>query len=207
MGLIKRLFGRANKPELGTPSQLEGRSGDKTLEMDPQAAKRLELVRMLTRDTQRAAGVPDGWLESQVLLEPGRGGRTFIHLRLLLKHWDEQLLRYAVAFQRQLRSDIERLEPGAREWLLSISWQYDVGDQCPYLELPKPAPWATPAGNGAEPERSEDDLMQEDLARLFAVRDAHLATPDREQTSQGGLPSPGAAPAAPSKPAHGKAKP
>ena len=200
MGLMQRLFGGSKQPTLVTPSQLPQLPpavDSTTVEVDSQTATRRELVRMLTRDSLRFSGIPDGWIELQVLLELGRGGQTFIHLRLLVRHWDENLLRYTVAFQRRLRAEIERFEPSAREWLLTITWQYEVDDQCPFPFMPDAASWgaANPApGSAPEPapsaESREEAEMQSDLARLFAVRDANLAGPSWEATSLAALPLP-----------------
>lgn len=176
MGIMKRLFGGAEIPEppSATPSRLPADAA--SMETDPQATTRRELVRMLTRDTLRFSGIPDAWVESQFLLELGRGGQAHVHLRLVVKHWDERLLRYVVAFQRRLRSEIVRFEPGAREWLLSITWQYDLDDQCPDVLMPDPKSWAEVDTAGGAVSKEEAD-MQADLARLFAVRDADLASP------------------------------
>jgi hypothetical protein len=202
MGLIQRLFGGLNPPALSTPSQLPHAADTTTVEIDSQAATRRELVRMLTRDSLRFSGLPDGWIELQVLLELGRGGQTFIHLRLLVRHWDEGLFRYAVALQRRLRAEIERFEPSAREWLLTITWQYEVDDQCPFLFMPDAASWgAVNPETGAATEQApsaevrEEAEMQSDLARLFAVRDANLTGQEREATGLAGRSenSPGAA--------------
>ena len=203
MDLIKRLFGGGNKPDLATPSQLDGRPEHAAIEADTQASKRRELVRVLTRDTLRATGVPESWVESQILLELSRGGQPFIHLRLVVKHWDERLMKYAVAFQRRLLLEISQFEPNVREWLLSITWQYEVGDVCPYLDMPDPATWAAAAARAqirqpaaapvqAPPVLPRDEL-QEDLARLYAVRDADLATP----APAGASPNNAAKPASP----------
>lgn len=180
MGLIKRLFGSAgggDKPDRATPSQLDGRSDSRPMEGNGQVATRRELLRVLTRDTQRYAGMPDGWIDSQVLLELGRDGQTLMHLRLVLKQWDENLLRYQLAFQRRLLAEVERFEPGARDWLLSITWQYLVDDEAPCLDLPDPATWGSPLSELPKAEQTRGDDVEEDLARLFAVRDANMAAP------------------------------
>ena len=142
MDLIKRLFGGGAKPDLATPSQMDGRPESTAIEVDSQATKRRELVRVLTRDTLRATGIPESWVESHILMELSHGGQPFIHLRLVVRMWDERLLKYAVAFQRRLLDEIAQFEPNVREWLLSITWQYEVGDACPYLDMPEPAVWA-----------------------------------------------------------------
>jgi hypothetical protein len=195
MSLIKRLFGSAKapepealpaEPEAATPSQIDPAPDSRTFQLDSaQAGTRRELVRVMTRDTLRTTGIPEGWVESQVLLELGRGEQTFVHLRLIVKQWDVRLLKYAVAFQNRLTAEIEQIDPSARQWLLSVAWQYQVGETCPFPDLPEPAAWQAPAASlqsAPAPaavmdlllEDEEPDEVSEDLARLFAIRDANL---------------------------------
>jgi hypothetical protein len=217
MSMIKRLFGgaRPSEPEASVPAELPG--GDqapdsRTFQVDnAQAGTRRELVRVMTRDTLRASGIPDGWIETQVLLELGRGGQTFVHLRLVVRQWDVRLLKYTVAFQARLLDAIHGFDPTAREWLLTVSWQYQVGNTCPFPDMPDPSVWLEPpphlgvpapvarpapapapapaapvaaavAAAAAGPitsvdlplELEEPDEVSEDLAQLFAIRDANL---------------------------------
>jgi len=144
-----------------------------------QVDTRRELLRVRTRNTLRLSGIPEAWVEAQVLLEP-MGGRTFMHLRLCVRHWDPRLMRYAVAFQRKLMEEIERIDPQAAQWLLSIVWAFPPELACPYPELPQPSAWLD-----AEPRATGADELQSDLAQLYAVRDAELAQP-------GGIREPGA---------------
>jgi len=171
MDLIKRLFGNTRQAELPTPPQSGAPSDSRMPEQESVAGTRRELVRVMARDTQRAAGIPDGWLEIQVLLELSRG-QTYIHLRLVVRHWDERLVKLQVAFQRRVLSEVERFEPDARQWIGSITWLYPDDSDCPHSELPDPAIWKT-----VDHVDIEIDDVQEDLARLFAVRDAELSTP------------------------------
>ena len=66
MGLIQRLFGGPKPPVLATPSQLPPAVDSTTVEVDSQAATQRELVRMLTRDSLRFSGIPDGWAVENV---------------------------------------------------------------------------------------------------------------------------------------------
>jgi hypothetical protein len=59
----------------------------------------------------------------------------------VMRHWDMLLLTYAHAFQQQLLEAITQFEPKAAEWLHGISWELDVGDTCPYLDMPDPSIW------------------------------------------------------------------
>ena len=205
MDLIKRLFGAAKTPEEpAAPPRPDGRPDSRTPAADSQSIKRRELVRMLTRDMQRITGIPDGWIDSQVLLELGQSGQTLVHLRLIVRHWDERLLKYAVAFQRRLREEVERYEPEARQWLLSITWQYEVGTQCPFQAMPEAASWTAARAAAAKPEPEpepisprdeEEEQMRVDLERLFAVRDANLNDAGRGPAPDSAAPAPGRTPA------------
>ena len=199
MGLIQRMFGESKQASPAAVLPLPPVGPAAHVDLDSQTATRRELLRMLTRDSLRFSGIPDGWIESHVLLELGRDGQTFIHLRLLVRHWDEGLQRYVVAFQRRLRAEIERFEPNARQWLLTISWQYEVDDECPFLFMPDAATWggatpgsATAGAMAASAESREEAAMQSDLARLYALRDANLAGQGREDIGPALLPKSGA---------------
>ena len=115
-------------------------------------------------------------------------GEPLVHLRLVVRQWDVRLLKYAVAFQNRLMAEIERFDPAANKWLLSISWQYQVGETCPFPDLPEPAVWQAPDAGRQHYEfileslrelyraleLEEPDEVSQDLARLFAIRDANL---------------------------------
>jgi len=172
MNMIKRMFGaKASDADTAAPNPVEPHAGG--ADFDAQVHTRRELVRVRTRNTLRLSGIPENWIDSQILLEPG-GGRTFLHLHLVVRHWDERLQRYGVALQSKLMDEIERIDPQARQWLLSISWHYPPDLVCPYPNLPQPSVWidAAPAQAG----QSEVDA---DIALLFEVRDAELARPGK----------------------------
>ena len=138
-------------------------------DFDAQVNTRRELLRIRTRNTLRVSGVPESWIEAQVLLEPA-GGRTFMHLRLAVRHWDPRLLQYAVALQRKLMEEIERIDPQAAQWLLSIVWAFPPELACPFPDLPQPSAWLD-----REPRPTGADELQSDLAQLYAVRDAEMS--------------------------------
>lgn len=181
MELMKRLFG-ADEGTGSVPMPIA--SADMAQDFAAQLPTRRELLRVRTRNTMRLCGIPEGWIEPQVLLEP-EGGRTFLHLRLVVRHWDERLLRYAVAFQTRLMTEIERIDPQARQWLLSIVWCFPLDMDCPYPELPQPSAWIDAKPVQAEPVPTELDDVQSDLARLLAVRDAEMARPGGREDARG----------------------
>ncbi len=179
MDLMKKFFGGgATAPlepsetgALGTVMAPPAGGGQVDADFAAQVDIRRELLRVRTRNTLRLSGIPETWIEAQVLLEPS-GGRTFMHLRLVVRHWDPRLMRYAIAFQRVLMQEIERIDPQAAQWLLSIVWAFPPELEAPDLELPQPSAWL-----GLEAKPSEHDELEADLACLYAVRDADLAHP------------------------------
>lgn len=179
MDLMKKLFGGSSPapleptgtgalgPVMAHPAGVAQGDADFAAQVDI----RRELLRVRTRNTLRLSGIPETWIEAQVLLEPA-GGRTFMHLRLVVRHWDPRLMRYAIAFQRKLMEEIERIDPQAAQWLLSIVWAFPPELEAPDLELPQPSAWLD-----LEAKPSGHDELASDLARLYAVRDADLSHP------------------------------
>ena len=182
MELIKKLFGDGTEASAGPVMTPAAMPADTAQDFAAELPTRRELLRVRTRNTMRLSGIPEHWVEPQVLLEP-EGGRTFLHLRLVVRHWDERLLRYAVAFQNRLMTEIERIDPQASQWLLSIVWCFPLDLNCPYAELPQPSAWLDARAPEGAP--GSDDL-QSDLAQLYAVRDAEMMRSDAREGVRGG---------------------
>ena len=181
------LFGLKSRPK-PLPAKTRARTraiaeGPPTIEDGSANALRRQLVQVLLRDVVRRHGIPPGWLDCQMLVVSSRSRGEGMYVRLVMKHWDPRLLNYAVAFQKALMVDIMRFEPHAADWLYGISWQLDVGDTCPYQELPDRSVWQEPAQKSShEPSHAptpkpapkpshEPDLQSElktDLERIFA---------------------------------------
>ena len=186
MKLLKRLLSGGpdqQAPKLETPSQVDGQEESRMSDLGSQTHTRRELLRVLTRDTLRYCGIPEGWVECQVLVVNTRKGETHMHERLVVRHWDELLLHYAVAFERRLMAEVQRFEPQASEWLHSITWQFKA-DNCPVTGMPPAGTWTgapvavslldTGGGPGSDDDEPMSELEQ-DLAQLMAVRDSALA--------------------------------
>lgn len=185
MKLFKRLLSGGTDqqaPRLEALSQADGQEDSRMTEQGSQTQTRRELVRVLTRDTLRYCGIPDGWVECQVLVVNTRKGETHMHARLVMRHWDEKLVRYSQAFERRLMAEIQRFEPQATDWLHSITWQFKA-DNYPYTEMPPPETWnGKPLAVSLLDNDSVDDNdsqsvdeLEQDLAQLMAVRDSALA--------------------------------
>jgi hypothetical protein len=151
---------------------------------DEQAADasvaRRELLRVALRDTLNNHGIPPAWLGAETLVTTSRAQRG-IHWRLLVKHWEPQLLLHSVALQQNLMKRLMALDPKADSWLMGISWQFALPDEsvCPPMPprlaaaaaqaaaaVPRPAKPPQPAAPAGH--------AKADLEQMFAARDEAL---------------------------------
>ena len=183
--LISRLFGsrsatptgHSNRPGLEASRMLE--ENPATIEDGSDNALRRQLVHVLLRDVLRRHGVPSALIECQMLVVASRSRGPGMYVRLVLRQWDERLVRYAFAFQKALMADILRFEPTAAEWLHGVSWQFEFEGTCPYAELPDKSFWqgaaaASPAAAAqTAPAQTAPALTATELAT--AARQANAA--------------------------------
>ena len=142
---LNQLFGTKNAPASTTGASLPESEGSLPPgEENSALGLRRQLIQVLLRDTARRAGIPAQWLDCQMLLTSSRHGEG-MHVRIIMKHWDQRLLTYAVAFEKALMADLKRFEPHADDWLHGISWQLDGSPNCPHQKLPDPSLWQAPA--------------------------------------------------------------
>ncbi|RYG12784.1 MAG: hypothetical protein EON92_07375 [Burkholderiales bacterium] len=143
--LINSLFrGKRNVEVAHTQSSRPAAESPLTIEEGSENATRRQLVFVLLRDALRRYGIPTRWVECQMLVVSSRSRGQGMYLRLVLKHWDYRMMNYLHAFQTALLVDIERFEPQSADWLHGISWQLEVADTCPYLEMPDKSFWQEP---------------------------------------------------------------
>lgn len=202
MGLIGRLFGSGRERDgaAGTAStQFHESEPDSTDQGGSRNAPRRELVQVILRDTMRKHGIPSDWIECRMLSTVNRQGRHGLHVNFVVKQAHERLVAYVFAFQDSFERELARFEPRARDWLLSLGWEFQGYNA---TEMPQPQTWAqsNPAPLGAaanqpgsdpldfpateDPKALEalesdhpktDEDVQRDLEALFAIRDADLA--------------------------------
>ena len=200
-----KLFALLSGKQIVPPNSLlpNSRSPQSSLLHDgSETANRGQLVQVLLRDLIRKSGIPQGWIECQIQVMNSRTRGQGIYVRLVVKQWDERLMKYAFAFQKALLTEIVQLEPKAAGWLQGIAWQLEVASTCPLKELPAPEFWRKPK-NATQPSDQFDivpmpsnpllrdtpkpspspikqsvhlqDETAQDLERLFAIRDNELA--------------------------------
>ena len=100
-----------------------------------------QLVDQLLAQLLRRSGIPAGWIEAQMLVLTSRTRGNGAHLRLVLRHGDDHLLKYIFALQKQLQKDINDADSHAAQWLQGISWQLEIDGSCQRTELPEKSFW------------------------------------------------------------------
>ena len=197
MGLIGRIFGN-DKERDGAPG---GAATTQFHESEPDSdqpgsrnAPRRELVQVVLRDSMRRHGIPSDWIECRMLSTVNRVGRHGLHVNFVVKQAHDRLLAYVFAFQESFERELARFDPRARDWLLSLGWEFQGFNAA---EMPDPRTWVQsgpaplapmagaqpgfgfaatedPNAGDSEPPKTDDDV-QRDLAALFAIRDAAMA--------------------------------
>ena len=196
MGLIGKIFG-GGKPGEGSGSnstQFHESEPDSGNEEVSRNTHRRELVQVVLRDTMRKHGGPSDWIECRMLSTVNKAGRPGLHVNFVVKQAHDRLLAYVFSFQDSFERELARYEPRARDWLLSLGWEFQGFN---VAEMPDPRDWAQSgpapltAMPGLQPKPTEapkvvarapepeaprgDDDVQRDLRALFAIRDAALA--------------------------------
>lgn len=111
-----------------------------------------ELVRVVLKDTLRLHGVPSGWIGCDVVVAPKRVNDEELAIQLVILKWNEALLRYAPALERQLLLDLDRFDPSVDHSRYLVSWRFAPDCGCPSTEMPDPKFWLRAAHPAPPPE-------------------------------------------------------
>lgn len=107
-----------------------------------ESANRQQLVLITLRDLLHHSAIPAHWLECQTLLVSSRSRSTGLYILLVMRHWDERLLRYTQAFQIELMERILQFDPDAGLWVHGIAWSFDTpAGTCMFPVLPPKSTW------------------------------------------------------------------
>lgn len=197
MGLLDRFFGSGKEADPSTPTastQFRESEPDSEESRASRNAPRRELVQVILRDTMRKHGIPSDWIECRILSSISRSGRAGLHVNFVVKKAHDRLLAYVFAFQDSFERELARFEPRARDWLISLGWEFqgfnaadmpDPNSWAPSGPAPLHPPlvqpdWRAPSGFGHtvppmdEGAKSDEDIDR-DLKALFAIRDAAMA--------------------------------
>ncbi|MDP2370307.1 hypothetical protein [Rhodoferax sp.] len=111
-----------------------------------------ELVRVVLKDTLRQHGVPGAWIGCEVQVAPKRVSDDDLVIQLVILKWNEALLRYAPALERQLLLDLDRFDPSVDHSRYLVSWRFAPDCGCPLSEMPDPTFWLQVAHPAPPPE-------------------------------------------------------
>ena len=155
MGFMDRLLGRsAARPATSRPGPASAQPGAGPSTRGPSSPQtvRKELVRVSVRDTLLHNGIPAAWIRADPLTTSAPGRETGVHVRLVVQHWDTRLMQCAVALQEHVEKRILSLDPQAENWLMGLSWQFDLEDVSHCPPMPHPGSWtATGDAQRAQP--------------------------------------------------------
>jgi hypothetical protein len=102
---------------------------------------RRQLLAMAVRDTLLKHGIPSHWISAEPV--PALTGARVpgMHLRLVVREWNPDLLAYTVALQRAIQARLIRLDALSHSWMAGVSWKYEVVDDSTCPALPPPQHW------------------------------------------------------------------
>jgi len=179
MGLLKKLFGGGAPDALAIePQSSQFHESETTAQQSgSRNAPRRELVHVVLRDTMRKHGIPSDWIDCRILSVVTRRRLSGMHVQFIVANGQVRLLEFVPAFQDSFWEEIEKFEPRARDWLFSLSWQFD--GMTPHNRAMPAGGWGDGedprAGEDTEPVDANEDDLASDLAALYAIRDAALA--------------------------------
>ena len=149
MSLTQWLFGRnsptSKKPADGRHSKLNFPASQNSKGAESPQSVRKELLRLALRESLKHNGIPANWISADALVATATGRQPGIHVRLVIKHWDARLPVHAMAFQQDFETRLLTLDPLATNWLMGISWQYELPADADWPHMPAPGTWTTTA--------------------------------------------------------------
>ena len=130
---------RNNAPDLPQPQ--DSLSPYAANSSKPATDVQRELVLLAFKDTVRHSGVPPQWLDCEVRVPAAGSPFASLQVIITVQHWSGHLLRYARAFQQQVKDCLDRYEPmidhAEYEWV----WRFSADCDCPFMEMPEPGEW------------------------------------------------------------------
>ncbi|MES2635018.1 MAG: hypothetical protein V4669_18775 [Pseudomonadota bacterium] len=126
MGFIKKIFrtGGGEAKVSVDPQDFQDTDSSAAQTKEREAPRR-DLVHSVLRETIQRNAIPSDWIGCRVLSVQTRERKAGAHVQFIVRKGDEQLLGYVHQFQESFWRELERIDPHARQWLFSVSWQFD----------------------------------------------------------------------------------
>jgi hypothetical protein len=94
----------------------------------------------MLRDCMRRHGIPSDWIECRILSVTTTSNRPGLHVHFIVRDGVDRLLTYVPAFQGSFMEEITRFDSRVRDWLLSVSWQFENFNGIS-TSMPDPGVW------------------------------------------------------------------
>jgi hypothetical protein len=95
-----------------------------------------QLLTMALRDTLKRNGMVPGWLTAEAVLGSDSGRGRGMHVQLVLREWEPDLLPYVVSLEHAFRTTLRRLDPLSPSWMLGITWRFEPNNPLTWPQLP-----------------------------------------------------------------------
>jgi hypothetical protein len=102
------------------------------------------LVPIVWREILRMHGIPPSWVACEIGVSKMPSLHVVTDINLVVLHWNEQLLRYAPALEKELFTGLQQYELNADKLRLSVSWRFAANCGYPYAGLPEHIVWESP---------------------------------------------------------------
>jgi hypothetical protein len=131
MGLVARLLGREMKID-------DGDRGTSRLQATTRERTRRELISMAVRDTLKKHELAAGCITVDALPGFTATKHRGMHIQLVFREWQPNLLSYVVALESAVKGRLQRLDPLSPSWITGVSWRFDPEDRAVWPKLPTP---------------------------------------------------------------------
>lgn len=137
-----------------------GRSRPKTKKQAPAAhpppphsgqmsANQREMVRLTLHNVLKHHGIPGNWIACEVAPIPAPNHSDALLIQLVVLHWHDALMRYALTLQQAVLAGLKRFDASADASKYQFSWKFSPDCGGPATPLPESSFWSTPTPNTA----------------------------------------------------------
>jgi hypothetical protein len=120
-------------PVIAWAVSLDDLSKGAALHLDTEEDKHAKCARQKSRialaltDAMRDQGIPSDWMGCRTLRSSSSSGRNGIHVQFIVYSEGASLLARADRFQEVFKTHLNRHDPTAARWLVSMGWVLERG--------------------------------------------------------------------------------
>jgi len=107
------------------------------------------MVRLTLHNVLRHNGIPGNWISCDMVpISLPQHGNAWL-LQLVVHHWHNAPMHYAMALQHEFLEGLKRLDPHVAPQNYQLSWKFAPDCGCPHTQLPDRGVWSAPASPNA----------------------------------------------------------